>query len=133
MSAAASTSRRKETTRTIRMSDEERALFDEFCAGQGLTASEALRRLARAAALLGPTFSGEARAEIVELSRQMRAIGNNLNQTVHHMNAGHIIQGDDLKRHLDAVNGAIGQLDALYRSLCVRAHSRAVDALSAAE
>jgi hypothetical protein len=60
------------------MHDEERALFDEFCIAQSLTANEALRRLARSAALLGPAFSGETRAEIIELSRQMRVISNNL-------------------------------------------------------
>ena len=51
----------------------------------------------------------------IALTRQMRAVGNNLNQTVHHMNAGHVIQSEDMKGHLEAVSHAIGELDRLYR------------------
>ncbi|MGC1862489.1 MAG: plasmid mobilization relaxosome protein MobC [Methylocystis sp.] len=117
-------SRRKAVTRSVRMSEEEHALFGEFCDSLGVTPSEALRRLARSAALLGPTFTGEARADIIALTRQMRAVGNNLNQAVHHMNAGHVIQSDDMKGHLEAVSRAIGELDRLYRSLCVKSYRR---------
>jgi hypothetical protein len=106
------------------MSEEEHALFGEFCESLDVTPSEALRRLARSAALLGPTFTGEARAEVIALTRQMRTVGNNLNQAVHHMNTGHVIQGEDMKGHLEAVSRAIGELDRLYRSLCVKSHRR---------
>jgi negative regulator of replication initiation len=106
------------------MSEEEHALFGEFCQSLDLAPSEALRRLARSAALLGPTFTGEARAEVIALTRQMRAVCNNLNQAVHHMNAGHVIQSEDMKGHLEAVSRAIGELDRLYRSLCVKSHRR---------
>jgi hypothetical protein len=123
-------SRRKDVTRSVRMNAEEHELFGAFCAAQGITPSEALRRLARSAAMLGPTFSGEARAEIVALTRQVRAVGVNLNQAVHHMNAGHLIQGEELKDYLDGVAEAIGELDRLYRSLCVKSHRRAVSAVA---
>jgi len=122
--------RRKDVTRSVRMNAEEHELFGAFCAAQGITPSEALRRLARSAAMLGPTFSGEARAEIVALTRQVRAVGVNLNQAVHHMNAGHLIQGEELKDYLDGVAEAIGELDRLYRSLCVKSHRRAVSAVA---
>ena len=115
-------SRRKAVTRSVRMSEEEHVLFGEFCSSLGVTPSEALRRMARSAALLGPTFTGEARAEVIALTRQMRAVGNNLNQAVHHMNAGHVIQNEDMKGHLEAVSHAIGELDRLYRSLCVKSY-----------
>jgi hypothetical protein len=118
-------SRRKAVTRSVRMSAQEHALFGEFCESLNVTPSEALRRLARSAALLGPTFTGEARAEVIALTRQMRAVGNNLNQAVHHMNAGHVIQSEDMKGHLEAVSRAIGELDRLYRSLCVKSYRRA--------
>jgi hypothetical protein len=123
-------SRRKDVTRSLRMSAEEHELFGAFCAAQGVTPSEALRRLARSAALLGPTFSGEARAEVVALTRQIRAVGVNLNQAVHHMNAGHLIQGEELKNYLDGVAEAIGELDRLYRSLCVKSYRRAAAAVA---
>lgn len=123
-------SRRKDVTRSLRMSAEEHELFGAFCSAHGVTPSEALRRLARSAALLGPTFSGEARAEIVALTRQIRAVGVNLNQAVHHMNAGHLIQGEELKNYLDGVAEAIGELDKLYRSLCIKSYRRAVAAVA---
>lgn len=112
------------------MSEEEHELFGAFCAAQGLTPSEALRRLARSAALLGPTFTSEARVEVIALTRQIRAVGTNLNQAVRHMNAGHLIQGEELKTYLDGVAEAIGELDRLYRSLCVKSHQRAVAAVA---
>lgn len=130
MADAQKTSRRKVVTRSLRMSADEHEMFGAFCAAQGITPSEALRRLARSAALLGPTFSGEARAEVVALTRQIRAVGVNLNQAVHHMNAGHLIQGEDLKTYLDGVAEAIGELDRLYRSLCVKSYRRAVAAVA---
>jgi negative regulator of replication initiation len=118
-------SRRKAVTRSVRMSAQEHALFGEFCESLNVTPSEALRRLARSAALLGPTFTGEASAEVIALTRQMRAVGNNLNQAVHHMNAGHVIQSEDMRGHLEAVSRAISELDRLYRSLCVKSYRRA--------
>ena len=123
-------SRKKALTRGVRMSEEEFELFGAFCEAQGLTPSEALRRLARSAALLGPTFSDEARAEVVALTRQMRAIGNNINQAVHHMNAGHIVQAEAITGYLESVQESIGELDRLYRSLCVRSYRRAVEAVA---
>jgi RAB protein geranylgeranyltransferase component A len=107
------------------MCAQEHALFGEFCETLNVTPSYAWRRFARSAALLGPTFTGEARAEVIELTRQMRAVGNNLNQAVHHMNAGHVIQSEDMKGHLEAASRAIGELDRLYRSLCVKSYRRA--------
>ena len=107
-------------------------LFAGFCASQGLTTSDALRRLARSAALLGPTLTGEARAEVVALTRQMRAIGSNLNQAVHRMNAGHMVPEDEMTGYLDGVHGTIVELDRLYRSLCARAHKRAVQVVARA-
>ena len=79
---------------------------------------------------LGPTLTGEARAEVVALTRQMRAIGSNLNQAVHRMNAGHMVPEDEMTRYLDGVHGTIVELDRLYRSLCARAHKRAVQAVA---
>jgi hypothetical protein len=122
--------RRKAVARSVRMSPEEHALFGEFCVSLNVTPSEALRRLARSAALLGPTFTGEARAEVIALTRQMRAVGNNLNQAVHHMNAGHVIQSEDMRGHLEAVSLAISELDRLYRSLCVKSYRRAEAAVT---
>jgi len=115
----------------VRLSREEHADFKSFCERNDLTASEATRRLIREAARLGPTFSGAARAEIVLLTRQLRAVGVNLNQAVHHMNAGNIVQGEDMKAWLISANDVIVELDEQYKSLCRRAHQRAKEAVCA--
>lgn len=133
MAATQRSSRKKAITRSVRMSQEEHELFGSFCAAQRVTPSEALRRLARSAALLGPTYSDEGRAEIVALTRQLRGIGTNLNQAVHRMNAGHVIHSGEIAEYLDGVRDAITELDRLYRSLCVRSHKRAKAALSRGE
>jgi hypothetical protein len=122
--------RRKGVMRTVRMTEEESALFGAFCEAQGITPSDALRRLARSAALLGPTFTDEARADIIAMTRQIRAVGTNLNQAVRHMNAGHLIEGAELRTYLDGVATAIGELDRLYRSLCLKSYRRAVAAVT---
>ena len=110
---------------------EEHADFKSFCEQNDLTPSEATRRLIREASRLGPTFSGAARAEIVLLTRQLRAVGVNLNQAVHHMNAGNIVQGEDMKAWLISANDVIVELDEQYKSLCRRAHQRAKEAVRA--
>jgi hypothetical protein len=114
----------------VRLSRQEHADFKSFCQQNDLTPSEATRRLIREAARLGPTFSGAARAEIVLLTRQLRAVGVNLNQAVHHVNAGNIVQGEDMKAWLISANDVIVELDEQYKSLCRRAHQRAKEAVS---
>jgi len=84
-----------------------------------------MRRMARGAAGLGPTFSGEGHSQIVELTRQVRAVGVNLNQAVHHMNAGHAFPADEMRSWLEETLGVIKALDTLYSSLAGRARSRA--------
>ncbi len=123
--------RNKTVGHRVRLSEDEHADFKSFCAQNDLTPSEATRRLIREAARLGPTFSGAARAEIVLLTRQLRAVGVNLNQAVHHMNAGNIVQGEDMKAWLISANDVIVELDEQYKSLCRRAHQRAKEAVSA--
>ena len=46
------------------------------------------------------------------------------------MNAGHMVPEDEMTRYLDGVHGTIMELDRLYRSLCARAHKRAVQAVA---
>jgi hypothetical protein len=124
-------SMRKTIVRHVRLTAHEDALFAGFCQDAGITVSEGFRRLARSASLLGPTFSGEARAEVVALTRQVRAIGVNLNQAVQHMNAGHVVRGEDVREWLGDAYKAIVELDALYRSLCSRSRRRAIEAVEA--
>lgn len=114
----------------VRLTAEEHEAFMGFCAQFQLTPSEAIRRFVRQASFLGPTFEGEARAEIIALTRQLRALGTNLNQAVRHVNAGHVIGSDDVAEWLATARGLIMELTALYRSLCARSHERTARTIS---
>jgi hypothetical protein len=102
-----------------------------FCASQGLSVTEAMRRMAKAAAGFGPTFTGEGRTEVVELTRQLRAVGVNLNQAVHRINAGRAIPDAELEVWLADALHVIRGLDTLYSSLAGRSQARAVAAVEA--
>ena len=116
--------RRSEVLR-FRLSEPEAQAFRAFCDNHNLSVTEALRRMARGASGLGPTFSGEGHSQIVELTRQVRAVGVNLNQAVHHMNAGHAFPADEMRSWLEETLGVIKALDTLYSSLAGRARLRA--------
>jgi len=120
----AGSERRSEILR-FRLSEPEAQAFRAFCDNHNLSVTEAMRRMARGAAGLGPTFSGEGHSQIVELTRQVRAVGVNLNQAVHHMNAGHAFPADEMRSWLEETLGVIKALDTLYSSLAGRARSRA--------
>ena len=120
----AGSERRSEILR-FRLSEPEAQAFRVFCDNHNLSVTEAMRRMARGAAGLGPTFSGEGHSQIVELTRQVRAVGVNLNQAVHHMNAGHAFPADEMRAWLEETLGVIKALDTLYSSLAGRARSRA--------
>ena len=120
----AGSERRSEILR-FRLSEPEAQAFRVFCDNHNLSVSEAMRRMARGAAGLGPTFSGEGHSQIVELTRQVRAVGANLNQAVHHMNAGQAFPADEMRSWLEETLGVIKALDTLYSSLAGRARSRA--------
>ena len=120
----AGSERRSEILR-FRLSEPEAQAFRSFCDNHNLSVTEAMRRMARGAAGLGPTFSGEGHSQIVELTRQVRAVGVNLNQAVHHMNAGHAFPADEMRSWLEETLGVIKALDTLYSSLAGRARSRA--------
>jgi hypothetical protein len=120
--------RRSEILR-FRLSKPEAQAFRAFCDNHDLSVTEAMRRMARGAGGLGPTFSGEGHSLIVELTRQVRAVGVNLNQAVHHMNAGHAFPADEMRSWLEETLGVIKALDTLYSSLAGRARSRAAVAV----
>jgi hypothetical protein len=91
-----------------------------------------MRRMAKAAAGFGPTFTGEGRMEVVELTRQLRAVGINLNQAVHRMNAARAVPEAELQIWLEEALRVIRGLETLYSSLAGRSQARAVAAVEAA-
>ncbi|WP_201841374.1 plasmid mobilization relaxosome protein MobC [Microvirga zambiensis] len=90
--------------------------------------SEGFRRLARAAGGLGPTFDGEAKAAIEELSVQTRAVGVNLNQIARAMNQGLVPADATLRTVLEDIASAIQAYDLIYVSMAARSRKSAHEA-----
>ena len=101
--------------------------IQKAAARAGVTVSQYLRERERS----GQTIVQETRTLAPELFAELRRIGVNLNQAVHHMNAGNIVQGEDMKEWLISANDVIVELDEQYKSLCRRAHQRAKEAVCA--
>lgn len=108
-----------------RLSHEERALFRAFCAEHGLTSSEVLRRFVRQAAGFGPTYDGEMRDAIVEYTRQLRAIGVNINQIARILNSGRTPDYPTLEAGLGRLTQELIAQSEDYASLCAKARRRA--------
>jgi hypothetical protein len=125
-------SSRKDEMVCFRLTKPEADALRAFCAGHSLSVTEAMRRMAKAAAGFGPTFTGEGRTEVVELTRQLRAVGINLNQAVHRMTAGRAFSDDEVHAWLEDALRVIRGLDTLYSSLAGRSQARAVAAVEAA-
>jgi hypothetical protein len=125
-------SSRKDEMVCFRLTKPEADALRAFCAGHSLSVTDAMRRMAKAAAGFGPTFTGEGRTEVVELTRQLRAVGINLNQAVHRMTAGRAFSDDEVHAWLEDALRVIRGLDTLYSSLAGRSQARAVAAVEAA-
>jgi hypothetical protein len=124
-------SSRKDEMVCFRLTKPEAEALRAFCAGHNLSVTEAMRRMAKAAAGFGPTFVGEGRTEVVELTRQLRAVGINLNQAVQHMHAERTLPDAELQTWLEDAMRVIRGLDTLYSSLAGRSQARAVAAVEA--
>jgi hypothetical protein len=131
MADEGSSSTRKAEMVCFRLTKPEADALRAFCAEHSLSVTEAMRRMAKAAAGFGPTFTGEGRTEVVELTRQLRAVGINLNQAVHRMNAASAVPDGELRDWLEEALRVIRGLDTLYSSLAGRAQARAQAAVEA--
>jgi mobilization protein MobC len=108
-----------------RLSQEENRRFRAFCDENGLTASEVLRRLAREAGGLGPTFEGETRDAVLDYAKQLRAIGININQIARILNSGRTPDYATLQAGIGRLTQELIAQDGDYVSLCARARKRA--------
>jgi hypothetical protein len=122
---------RKDEMVCFRLTKPEADALRAFCAGHSLSVTEVMRRMAKAAAGFGPTFTGEGRTEVVELTRQLRTVGINLNQAVQHMHAARALPDTELQTWLEDALRVIRGLDTLYSSLAGRSQARAVAAVEA--
>jgi uncharacterized protein (DUF885 family) len=113
----------------VRLQPTERARFAAECKVHNITESEGLRRLVRAASGLGPTFDGEAKAAIEELSAQTRAVGVNFNQIARAMNQGLVPADATLRKVLEDIAETIDGYDRLFVAMVARARTFATVSL----
>ena len=98
-----------------------------FCGAHGVSESEALRRFVRSSVGFGPVFGPEASAAVKDLTRQIRAIGVNINQAVRAMNAGLVPDSAPLREQMTQIQGGLTDMAALYDGFCARQRKVAVE------
>jgi hypothetical protein len=116
----------------LRLTDDEKVRFESFCESRGLTVSEALRRLARAAGDSGPIYDGQDRDAVLALKEQIRAIGVNLNQAVKLMHQGQMAERVAFEPLLTGLLRRLDEAEEFYGSLCSRSWQWAAGAAEAA-
>lgn len=121
---------RKDRVVRLRLSEAEHSQLASVCAEMGIGVSEALRRGARIAAGLGPSFDGEARSEIQDLVRQIRGVATNINQMTKAMNSGRVPANAALATGFGQLTELLGQAQDAYLSLCAKAQVRGLSASS---
>ncbi len=94
----------------IRFREEEWAALQQFAAGVGQPASRVLRRLAREAASGRPDYFKDELVDLRGAVAELTKIGGNLNQLARATNQGRVVQGEDVRR---AVNACIVQVSAV--------------------
>jgi hypothetical protein len=108
----------------VRLTVDERAWFMKRCAPDELPISEAIRRVMREAAELGPSFDGEIADEIRGLTRQLRAIGGDIDRVVRDINVGNTPEAATMRTTFVEFAEVLWEVESFYRSLCANARAR---------
>lgn len=109
----------------VRLSGDELAALTTFASEAGLSTSEVLRRLAREAAGLGPTFGGDEARIVAANVAQLRKAGINLNQIARALNAGRAPGYGDLKGGVERLARIVAEQIVMLEGMCARARARA--------
>ena len=108
----------------VRLTEDERTRFTERCAPNDLPISEAIRRVMREAAELGPTFDGEVADEIRGLTQQLKAIGVDIDHAVRAINVGKAPEAAAIRTTFVEFAEVLWEVESFYRSLCANARAR---------
>ena len=115
----------------VRLTAEERARFSAVCAPDDAPISEAVRRLMREAAGLGPTFDGEVAEKITALTAQLKAIGADITLAVRAINVGKAPEAAAMRSTFEEFAEVLWEVESFYRSLCTTAREGRRPAASA--
>ena len=108
----------------VRLTANERSQFTERCAPGDLPISEAIRRVMREAAELGPGFDGEIAEEIRGLTRQLKTIGGDIDRVVRDINVGNLPGAATMRSTFVEFAEVLWEVESFYRSLCANARAR---------
>ena len=108
----------------VRLTEEERVRFSALCEPDNLPVSEAVRRLMREAAGLGPTFEGDVAEKIGVLMQQLKAIGVDLSEAVRAINVGNAPDAAAMRATFEGFAETLWEVEGFYRSLCAVARER---------
>ena len=117
----------------VRVRKEEREAFQEFAASLGQTPSRVLRRLVREAITGGGDYFTDEMVGLRAVSREVAAVGNNLNQLARAANRGEWPAGGDVKRVVNAARVQTAALSARYNQSLKSVRRRTIEALQGIE
>lgn len=115
----------------VRLTADERTRFTERCAPDDLPISEAIRRVMREAAELGPSFDGEIADQIRGLTRQLKNIGGDIDRVVRDINVGNSPEAATMRSTFVEFAEVLWEVESFYRSLCATARARHSPAVKA--
>ena len=98
----------------VRLREEERTAFQDYAAQLGQTPSRIIRRLIREAITAGPDYFDDGLLELRQMRNELARVGGNLNQLVRAANTGAAVEGDELRRVLNAVSVQVEAVKGLY-------------------
>ncbi|ACM31121.1 plasmid mobilization relaxosome protein MobC [Rhizobium rhizogenes] len=117
--------RRNKSVR-VRLSAAEFCALTAFATDAALPTSEVLRRLAREASGLGPTFEGDMSKKIQLIIVQLRKIGVNLNQIARVLNSGSTPGYEPLLGGIERLARLVAQHERDLDELRARGRARAL-------
>lgn len=114
----------------VRLSEAEFSALTKFAAEAGLTTSDVLRRLARAAGGFGPTLEGDAAASLRANVVQLRKVGVNLNQVARALNRGRTPGYEHLRGGIEQLARLLVQHERDLDDMRARSRARARQVVS---
>lgn len=115
----------------IRLREEEWAALQQFAATLGQTPSRILRRLIREAITGGPDYFKDELLGVARMSRELAAIGRNLNQLAKAANRGEWLEAAEVKRVTNATRVQTAAVQARFDQAIKSVVQRTTTALAA--
>ena len=110
----------------VRLYPKEEAGVRQLAENLGETPSRLIRRLIREALTGGPDYFEDGLVDLRRMQRELASIGRNLNQLTRAANRGQVLNGDDVRRVINAGRVQTAAVEELYFRLVAATVKRAV-------